>query len=154
MKYRWMISVMAFLLFFLIGAWAVLLVYHRSDYTLTERSFTRRALAVVEESSGLKMPDKSRGLNMLYVGSRGKPYFVAKIGIPSEAEAEIKEQVGLPAYEDFHASGTLSERVTWWNPAKLGIFAERKYMVGNAYVQALLCHENQQVVLFIEWMSM
>ncbi|MDB6016209.1 MAG: hypothetical protein JWR19_698 [Pedosphaera sp.] len=108
---------------------------------------------MVETHSKLKLPDKSRGLNMVYEGSRGDPAFVAKIGIPSDAEDNIKQQIEKRANEDYHPIGALSEKVSWWNPAQLKVVLERKYTVDSSYVHVLLCHDNQQVVLFVESLS-
>jgi hypothetical protein len=153
MKRRWII-LLALIVTLLLVAFIAVTSYVRSfDYTLTEINFTRDALTVVETHSSLKLPDKSRGLNMVYEGSRGDPAFVAKIEIPSDAADSLKQQIEKQANEDYNSIGALSERMPWWNPAQLKVVSERKYTVNNSYVHVLLCYENKRVVLFVESMS-
>lgn len=123
------------------------------DYTLTEKDFTRRALKTVEANSNLELPDKSRGLEMIYRSWRG-PCLVAKIEIPADAENDIKRQIEMHANEDYHSIGALSEKVSWWNPEKLDVVVERKYTVDSSYVHVFLCHDNQQFMLFVESMHL
>jgi len=125
---------------------------HSADYTLTESDFTRSAMIVVETNSNLVLPEKARGLNMVYIGSRGNPAFVAKIEIPSNAVENIRQQVELHADEDYHSIGALSEKVSWWGPEAMDVVLERRYTVGNSYVHTILCHDKQHFVLFIESM--
>ncbi len=153
MKGRSIILIGLILILLLIAFWAARFFVHSTDYTLGETNFTRNALTVVEKRSRLKLPDKSRGLNMVYEGSRGDAAFVAKIGIPSDAEDKIKQQIEQCANEDYHTIGPLSEKVSWWNPAQLKVVLEREYTVDSSCVHVLLCHDNQQVVLFVESLS-
>jgi hypothetical protein len=123
-----------------------------SDYNLSETNFTKGALTVVQTHSELTLPDGSRGLNMVYRGSRGDPAFVAKVEIPADAVDSVKQQIERCANEDYNATGTLSDTVAWWNPAQLRVILERKYTVGSSYVHVFLCHEDRHVVLFVESM--
>src|SRR5690349_6629525 len=103
MKRRSIILIGLVLILLLIAALGAWFFVHSVDYTLTEANFTSNALTVVEKHSLLKLPDKSRGLNMIYDGSRGDPAFVAKIGIPADAEGDIKQQIENHADEDYHS---------------------------------------------------
>ncbi len=141
------------LVLLLIGLLAARFFVRSADYTLAETNFTKDALTVVETHSRLKLPDKSRGLNMVYEGSRGDPAFVAKIEIPADAVDTVKRQIEKRANEDYNPIGALSEKVPWWNPAQLKVVVERKYTVNSSYVHVMLCNESQQVVLFVESLS-
>jgi len=128
-------------------------LYVRSaDYTLREANFTKAALKVVQTHSELTLPDGTRGLNMVYEGSRGDPALVAKVEIPAEAVDGVKEQIERCANEDYHGIGFLSDTVPWWNPTRLKVIIERKYTVRSSYVHVFLCQEDRHVVLFVESM--
>ncbi|PWU11442.1 MAG: hypothetical protein C5B50_23285 [Verrucomicrobia bacterium] len=141
------------LLMLLSGALVAMLYLRSKDYTLTETSFTGDALKVVETHALLRLPEKSRGLNMVYVGSRGDPSFAAKIEVPPDAEGDIRHQIEKRDDQDYHPIGAPSEKVSWWSPAKSRVVVERKYTVDSSYVHVLLCHDNGQVVLLVESMS-
>lgn len=152
MKSRSLIITLLVLVFLIIAVLATWMFIHSGDYTLTEKDFSRSALVVVESNSKLKLPDKSRGLNMIYIASRGGPVFVAKIEIPADTENTIKQQIEMVVNEDYHPINALSEGVSWWNPGKLSVVVERKYTVANSYVHVFLCRDNKQLVLFVESM--
>ena len=152
MKSRSLIIIALVLAFLLVAVLVAWMFIHSGDYTLTEKDFTRSALVVVETNSNLKLPDKSRGLNMVYIASRGGPVFVAKIEIPADAEDAIKRQIAMVANEDYHPINALSEGVSWWNPEKASVVVERKYTVANSYVHVFLCRDDKQLVLFVESM--
>jgi hypothetical protein len=152
MKIRWLI-LFGLGLILLIAFLAIRIFVHSADYTLTEANFTKDALIVVKTHSLLSLPEKSRGLNMLFEGSHGDPAFVAKIEIPTDTAENVKKQIEMRPNQDYHPIGALSEKVPWWNPAQLTLLAERKYTVDSSYVHVLLCRDNQQIVLFVESLS-
>lgn len=152
MKNNYRVFIALFLTFLIIAVWAVQMFIHSGDYTLTDKGFTSGALVTVETNSNLKLPDKSRGLNMIYVASRGGPIVVAKIEIPADSADTIKRQIEIIPNEDYHPINALSDEISWWNPEKLDVVVERKYTVANSYVHVFLCRDNKQFVLFVESM--
>lgn len=130
---------------------AAVAFYHSANYTLDPSSFTTDALALVEKEIQLPLPQGSRGLNMVYKGYQIDPAFVAKIEIPADAEMGLKSRIERIANQEWHAIGSLSEKVSWWKPAKNETTIERNYTVKSSLAQVILCHEGSQVVLYVEW---
>ena len=127
--------------------------YHSANYTLDQSSFTTNALAMVEKQTRLKIPQGSRGLNMVYEGFKVDPAFVAKIEIPTNAEMGLKSQIEGISNQEYHPIGLLSEKVSWWKPAKNETALERTYAVNSSLARLILCHQDGQIVLYVEWFS-
>lgn len=127
--------------------------YHSANYTLDQSNFTTNALALVEKQTRLKIPPGSRGLNMVYDGFQIDPAFVAKIEIPANAEMGLKSQIEGITNQEYHPIGLLSEKISWWKPVKNETTLERTYAVNSSLTRLILCHQDSQTVLYVEWFS-
>jgi hypothetical protein len=127
--------------------------FHSRSYTLNQSTFSTNALALIENNTGLKFPKGSQGLNMFYDGEHVDPSFIAKIEIPSNGVLDLKTQILNKPKGDYHPVGLLSEKTTWWNPAKSEIIIQGQYTVESSFVNLVLCQRNNQTILFVEWFS-
>lgn len=128
---------------------------HYRNYELDARSFTPEYIKFVEQRIGITIPAGSRGLNMYNAQAEIDPSFMAKIAIPdTSAESFIKELKKIPN-DSVVVTNYLSEKLTWWKPSKDSVRIERRFFrsPGNDFVDILLCEENGQPVLYINWLS-
>lgn len=123
------------------------------DYHLDEESFDAESLKMVEQRTGLTLPAGSRGLNMFYQGSQIDPSFVAKIEIPAYSQEVLIKQIEQIHNEDGSVTGSLTEKVTWWNPSELTIQVERQFSLDMNYVRIIFCEENERCILYLEWIK-
>ena len=60
------------------------------------------------------------------------------------------KQIEQMAYRECSFSPSLKEKVTWWNPPKGSIRAEKEMLREKTYVHLVLCQENDKWTLFLE----
>ena len=123
------------------------------DYSLDEKSFDADSLKMVEQHTGIQLPTDARGLNMFYQGSHIDPAFVAKIKIPQSSQESLSRQIEKIPNQAGSVSGSLTEKIIWWNPLKAKILIQKQYTVDMNYVRAILCQENEQLMLYVEWIK-
>ena len=124
-----------------------------SDHHLDETTFDAAALALVQRDTGIRLPAGSRGLNMFYQGSTLDPSFVAKIQIPAASGDELAKQIEQIQSQTGTVSGSLTERVPWWNPTNGTIRVQRQSNPGGNYLRAILSHEADRLILYLEWIK-
>lgn len=124
------------------------------DYSLDEKAFDAGSLKMVEQCTGIKLPAGSRGLNMFYQGNQIDPSFVAKIQIPESSKDEISNRIErLHPQDGTVVNGSLTKKVSWWDPSLGTILIQRHSSLDGNYVRAILCQENAYLVLYLEWVT-
>lgn len=127
--------------------------WHGGDRHLDETTFDYATLEMVQRETGIQLPDGSRGLNMFYQGSGIDPAFVAKVHIPDSSREELASRLEEIRNKDGTVHGSLTEVVTWWTPPNGIIRVQRQFDRGGDYVRAILCQEDNQLVLYLEWVK-
>ena len=124
-----------------------------SDRILDESTFDAATLAMVQQDTGIALPDGSRGLYMFYQGSTLDPSFVAKIQIPSATGDDLARRLEQLPNQDGMVNGSLTEKVTWWNPSGGIVRVQRQYNPNGNYLRAILTQENDLLALYLEWIK-
>ena len=126
----------------------------RMDQELDAGSFDANALAMIEQRTGLAFPSGSQGLHMFYRGDTIDPSFVAKVAVPRiSSDAMLKQIEQLPDRAG-EVSGSLTEKVKWWNPLESTVVIKRRYLRDGNGVRVLLCREEEALVVYVEWIKM
>jgi hypothetical protein len=120
------------------------------DYELSEQSFTKESLQMVEKETGIKMPDGARGLNLLYRGSKIDPSFVARIEIPAASLLMVSNQIAKYPDREVKIVGSLTEQVSWWNRSENSIRIKRVFD-GK---RVMLCQEKELWILYVEYIRL
>lgn len=123
------------------------------DYCLNEHTFDAKALEMVQQKTGVTLPDRARGLHLFWQGAASvDPSFVAKIDIPKAAGEAMASQIGQLRNVDGSVSGSLTEKVAWWKPTGAAR-VERQYGLDRNYVHVVICKEEDRWMLYLEWMK-
>lgn len=123
------------------------------DYELDEHGFDIGYLRMLEEKTGIVLPDSTRGLHLIYFGSRIDPSFAAKLAIaPSQHESLLRQIEGFRDRAG-KAIGAPSEQAAWWLPDAGTVRIIRQFDRKGDYVRAILCEENGKWFLYLEWMK-
>lgn len=124
-----------------------------NDYHLNERTFDAKSLEMIQQKTGVTLPDGSRGLHLFWQGSASiDPSFVAKIEIPMSAGEAMTKQIGLLRNVDGSVEGSLTEKVAWWKPSNTAR-VERQYSHDGNYIRIVVCKEKDRWVLYLEWIK-
>lgn len=91
---------------------------------------------------------------MFYRGDTIDPSFVAKVAVPRiSSDAMLKQIEQLPDRAG-EVSGSLTEKVKWWNPLESTVVIKRRYLRDGNGVRVLLCREEEALVVYVEWIKM
>lgn len=107
-------------------------LFPEHDYNLNKSSFSDEHLKIIEEDTGLKLPNGSIGLNMYYKkDGRLEPMYWAKIEIPETEKDEMlcqitpikngNKEIFLETYKK------CLEPLAWWEPEEQTLIAQRYY---------------------------
>ncbi len=123
------------------------------DYQLDENSFDINSLKMIEQRTGIKLPESSRGLRLFYQGSHIDPSFIAKIEIPISRREELIKVIEQYPIKMGMVKGSLTEKVDWWIPPGVTIQIDRQFTLDGNYVHMIFCKEKDQWILYIEWIK-
>lgn len=123
-----------------------------SDYTLDAKTFDPKALAMVQDDTGLTLPPGSHGSNLYYEGSHLDPEFYARIELPdSEGQAFANQLAKIPD-SNVESAGPALKKVPWWMPSTASVVVKRTFTPkAGAFARVTLCKENDLWILYIEW---
>jgi len=124
-----------------------------TDRKLDQTTFDAAALALVQKETGVQLPRGSRGLNMFYQGSTLDPSFVAKIQVPDSSGDALAGRIKKIRSDNTTVGGSLTEKVTWWNPTNGTILVQRQHSPGGDFVRVILVQEKDRLVLYLEWIK-
>ena len=122
--------------------------YH--DFELDAHSFDRKTMDMIETNIGFRLPQGTRGLNFFYKAPID-PSFVARIEIPTSAEAALLARLSSITNEDMHVMSAVGERFKWWTPSKGKVLIDRQRTGGDTYYHAVLTDEGDRLLLYLDW---
>jgi hypothetical protein len=126
----------------------------RKNQEFDAQSFTPHQLRMVEERAGISIPSGSRGLNLYDAQAEVDPSFIAKIWIPTASTNEIVTEIERLPSQSISVTNYLVNRVTWWHPAAASTRIERRFFqLTGDFVSVLLCEEDSQTILYVDWAS-
>jgi hypothetical protein len=123
------------------------------DYTLGESTFDDKALQTVSRVSGLQLPEGTRGLNMVYLGSGIDDALIAKLQIPASHAFQLTTQIKALSGRTTSAIESLAQGKAWWNQDALDIKVHRQLDVKNDYLEVILGQEGSTWILLVKWFS-
>jgi hypothetical protein len=123
------------------------------NYEVDARAFTPKHLSMIEHKIGFHFPNGSLGLNMYNKQAPMDPWLTAKVKVPnSSIQSLVKELEQLPS-ERFSVANYQGTRMKWWHPSPGSTRVERRLfdMIKGDFVDLLLCEEDGQSILYIQW---
>jgi hypothetical protein len=119
-------------------------------FELDESTFDSEAMQMVENDSGLDLPNGSTGLHFRYRPPID-PAFIAQIEIPKDAKDDIRKQIESMPNEEINVSGGLRESTAWWRPSDESVIIERQYYrAENEYLKVVLTDKDQHMFLYVD----
>ena len=119
------------------------------EFELGPDTFDPEAMQMINDDSGLKLPQGTRGLNFRY-SPPIDPSFVARVEIPEAASDSVLKQIEAIQNEDINISGGPREKVDWWPPPKESILIDRQcHQPDNDYFRAVLTKEDNRIILYV-----
>ena len=89
-------------------------INRRSSFEQDVNSFTPTSLTLIEERTGIVLPEGAKGLNIYYDGhSSIDPSFIARVAIPERDQQAFAEQLKKLPHLSGSGTITLSKRVDW-----------------------------------------
>jgi hypothetical protein len=121
------------------------------NYELDAGSFTPKYLNMVEQCTGITLPNGSHGLNLLYKGHQIDAAMLAKVEIPAGTEAALATQLSQLPSTDEHVISSLTSQASWWIPSTQVVRTNRMLLHGHNLVHVILTDQNGQSILYVEW---
>lgn len=121
---------------------------------LDERSFTKKALEMVSQRSGIKLPDGTRGINLVYQEHFVDDSFVVKVQLPVSSKDSLMKNIQGFRDEECDVDNPLSKKVLWWCPSEKTLLIKRQYSIGTCFVRVFLCNEGGLLMLYLEWIQL
>lgn len=125
-----------------------------TEYTLDREAFDTVAMAKIEQETGFKLPDGTRGLVFHHIPPID-PIVFAKIQIPSSSEDVVAKQIEkFPAYNrSLFPENFANDRCEWW-PITPFSFVQSKQTFNNGYyIEIYLIKEQNDLVLYIKYFT-
>jgi len=118
-------------------------------YEVHEKSFGAKKLKMIEERTGLRFPDGTRGLNMVVDEDRAM-CFAAKILIPELAYEPFARQIMEMKAKAGYMDLTITNNLSWWHPS---VDTRKLYGDTTDGLEIYLCREDGQWVLYVLYVS-
>ena len=107
---------------------------------------------MIQSDTRIVLPASARGLHF-YHKPPIDPAYLAKIEIPRDSKAKMMETLSLITNMDIHTDGSFEKRVSWWIPTSAKVLVDRQTMIGSDYLHATLTEETDDIILYIEWVT-
>jgi len=120
------------------------------DYHLDGESFDAEWLKLVENKTGIALPEGSKGLHLFYKGNAVDPSFYAKIEIPEHSNKQMSDQIQKLPNSMSSVTDNTAKSLSWWKPTQ-GTIGVKRLMSG---LQVFLSKEEGKTVLYVSWWIM
>jgi len=120
-------------------------------YEKDAKSFDAASLRMIQDKTGLHLPDGSKGLHII-VRERDNLTFAACIEIPVSGLETLKEELSRKKSRDGEILKGLVAPLSWWNPSD-GVVLEKLFVKGMDGIEVFLCNRDDRWLLFVYFVS-
>ena len=121
-------------------------------YSLDEKSFNAAKLADIQEETGIKLPEGSKGVAYQYYPPID-PIVFAKIRIPAEGKQMLAEQIKAFKDVEFPEGGFAYDSCDWWPPDKKNVILFKRSYHGNWNLEMYLVDEDGTLMFYVEYFT-